>query len=97
MRIAAKIDANQPEIVKALRQVGCTVQSLASTGKGVPDLLVASPSGCLYLMEVKDGDKPPSARKLTPDQVKWHGDWNSEIHIVLSAEQAIDIVFNRKR
>lgn len=96
MRIAAKIDANQNEIVKALRQVGCTVQSLASTGKGVPDLLVACPTGCLYLMELKDGNKPPSARKLTPDQVKWHAEWNSEVHIVLSAEQAIDIVFERK-
>ncbi|HJP47915.1 hypothetical protein [Acinetobacter venetianus] len=40
MRRAAKIDANQTEIVKALRKFGASVQSLASTGKGCPDLLV---------------------------------------------------------
>lgn len=94
---AAKIDANQTEIVKALRQIGCSVQSLASVGKGVPDLLVASPSGFLVLMEVKDGNKPQSARKLTTDQVEFHGKWNSEIAIVLNAEQAIDVALQRKR
>lgn len=94
---AAKIDANQNEIVNALRDIGCSVQSLAAVGKGVPDLLVANHRGELFLMEIKDGSKPPSARKLTPDQVKWHDNWNSEIHVVLTVEQAIDIVRNRKR
>lgn len=94
---AAKIDANQNEIVNALRDIGCSVQSLAAVGKGVPDLLVSNHRGELFLMEIKDGAKPPSARKLTPDQVKWHDNWNSEIHIVLTVEQAIDIVRNRIR
>lgn len=89
----AKVDANQVEIVKALRQVGCSVVSLASVGKGVPDLLVSSPSGFLFLMEIKDGNKPPSARKLTKDQVEFHAKWNSEIAIVLNAEQAIRVAF----
>lgn len=89
---AAKIDANQNEIVNALRKAGCTVQILSSVGKGCPDILVASPTGYLVLMEIKDGNKPPSARKLTPDQVEWHSKWNSEIYIVLSAKQALEIV-----
>lgn len=94
---AAKIDANQVAIVNALRNIGCSVQSLASVGKGVPDLLVANHKGELFLMEIKDGAKPPSSRKLTPDQVKWHENWNSEIHVVLNVDQAIDIVRNRQR
>lgn len=89
---AAKIDANQNEIVNALRNEGCSVQSLAAVGKGVPDLLVANHKGELFLMEVKDGNKPPSARKLTLDQVKWHDNWNSEIHVVIDKEQALKIV-----
>lgn len=89
---AAKIDANQNEIVNALRNSGCSVQSLASVGRGVPDLLVSNHKGELFLMEVKDGSKPPSARKLTPDQVAWHDNWNSEIHIVLDKDQALKIV-----
>jgi hypothetical protein len=39
-RRAAKVDISQPGIVKALRDAGCTVVSLAPLGNGVPDLLV---------------------------------------------------------
>jgi hypothetical protein len=42
MRRAAKIDANQPQIVEALRKAGATVHSLAAVGNGIPDLLVGA-------------------------------------------------------
>lgn len=71
---AAKIDANQDQIVTALRAAGATVQSLAGVGKGVPDLLVGY-QGQTLLMEVKDGNKSPSARFLTEDQLRWHQNW----------------------
>jgi Holliday junction resolvase len=74
MRRAAKIDANQDQVVEALRAAGAVVQSLAAVGQGVPDLLVGF-QGKTLLMEVKDGRKPPSARRLTEDQLKWHGAW----------------------
>lgn len=74
MRRAAKIDANQTQVVEALRAAGATVQSLAPVGQGVPDLLVGF-QGKTLLMEVKDGRKPPSQRQLTEDQLKWHGAW----------------------
>ena len=91
MRRAAKVDANQTEIVKALRQVGASVQSLAATGKGVPDLLVGF-RGKNLLLEVKDGGKVKSARKLTPDQVEWHQSWRGHVAVVESVEQAIKIL-----
>ena len=71
MRRAAKVDTNHREIVAALERCGCSVQSLAAVGAGVPDLLVgvAARAGRLtLLMEVKDGARPPSERRLTPDQ-----------------------------
>jgi hypothetical protein len=71
---AAKIDANHEQVVSALRAAGASVQSLAGVGKGVPDLLVGF-QGKTLLMEVKDGRKTPSARRLTEDQLKWHGVW----------------------
>lgn len=71
---AAKIDANQTQIVSALRAAGANVQSLSGVGKGVPDLLVGI-NGVLALFEVKDGQKCKSAQKLTPDQVNWHKKW----------------------
>ena len=85
---AAKIDANQPEIVAALRKLGYGVQSLASVGKGVPDLLVCK-GKVNVLLEVKDGSKPPSKRVLTPEQVKWHRQWTGRIYVVEYVEDAI--------
>lgn len=67
----AKVDANQKVIVEALRAAGCFVTSLAGVGGGVPDVLVGS-DGKWFLMEIKDGSKPPSQRKLTDDEIKWH-------------------------
>lgn len=74
MRRAAKVDANQEQVVQALRAAGATVQTLAAVGKGVPDLLVGY-QGKTLLLEVKDGRRPPSERRLTEDQLVWHGAW----------------------
>ena len=71
MRRAAKVDANQSQITKALRNAGAFVQPLHTVGDGCPDLLVAF-RGKFSLIEVKDGSKVPSARRLTPDEQAWH-------------------------
>jgi Holliday junction resolvase len=84
---AAKVDANHVQVVEALRAAGATVQSLAGVGKGVPDLLVGH-QGHTLLMEVKDGDKSPSQRKLTEDQLKWHGAWNGGTLAVVDGPEA---------
>lgn len=93
---AARIDANQPEIVKALRDMGCSVQHLHKVGQGCPDLLVGI-SGTNHLIEVKDGKKPPSERKLRPTQEKWHGEWLGRVQVVESIDDAVAYVnFVRK-
>ena len=88
---AAKVDANQTEIVKALRDVGASVQSLASVGKGVPDLLVGW-RGQNYLIEVKDGAKQACKQRLTPDQVEWHGQWLGQKAVVNSVSAALQVL-----
>lgn len=90
---AAKIDSNQTEIVEALRKIGCFVQSLATIGKGCPDLLVALDM-VWYVMEVKDGKKVPSARQLTPDEQRWHDRAKlfGPVHVVESVEDALRVV-----
>ena len=90
-RQAARIDANQPEIVAALRRVGASVQSLAGVGMGCPDLLVCF-RNTLYLIEVKDGKKRPSERKLTPWQEKWHMQWGGPVYIANSADEALAVI-----
>ena len=84
---AAKIDANHEAVVLALRAAGATVQSLAGVGKGVPDWLVGY-KGQTLLMEVKDGFKPPSARLLTEDQLRWHGVWKGGALAVIDSPDA---------
>lgn len=86
MRRAARIDANQAQIVSALLLAGASVQSLAAVGKGVPDLLVGFRAN-LFLMEVKDGQKTPSRQKLTDAQVEWHRSW--PVEVVNSPEAAL--------
>ena len=91
MRRAPRTDSNHTEIVSALRQVGCKVQSLAGMAGGVPDLLVYCPrSKRLILMEVKDGSLIPSLQALTSDQVRWHASWaEAPLYVVRSVEEAI--------
>ena len=86
-----KIDDNHKEIVNALISVGASVQSLAATGKGVPDLLVGF-KGENFLLEVKDGRKPPYQRKLTNAQQSWHGKWCGSVSIVNNSDEAIEII-----
>jgi Holliday junction resolvase len=70
MRRAARTDSNQTEIVAILRSLGCSVQMLHAVGAGCPDLLVGV-AGQNLLIEIKDGSRKPSARRLTSDQGVW--------------------------
>lgn len=83
MRRAAKVDSNHGIIVAAFQAHGCSVQSLAAVGRGVPDLLVGC-AGRNYLVEVKDGSKAKSARKLTELQVRWQRMWKADVALVES-------------
>lgn len=83
-----KKDANQDEIVKALRDAGATVAITSAVHKGFPDLVVGF-KGRTYLLEVKDGRKIPSAQKLTPDQVRFFAEWEGHAAVVNSVEAAL--------
>jgi hypothetical protein len=39
-------------------------------------------------MEIKDGFKPPSARLLTEDQLRWHREWNGGALAVVDSPDA---------
>lgn len=90
-RYAAKVDANQSEIVAALRAAGATVTPTHSAGEGFPDLAVGF-RGQSFLIEVKDGSKPPSARKLTPDQQKWHAAWRGQKAVASTVAEALAVI-----
>lgn len=90
-RRAAAIDRNQPEIVRALRRAGATVTPTHTAGEGFPDLAVGF-RGVTYLVEVKDGARPPSARKLTPPQEQWHAVWRGHVVVVKDVPEALAVL-----
>lgn len=95
MRRAAKVDANQPEVVEGLRKIpGVSVEVLSRVGEGVPDILVGY-AGFNFLFEIKNPDVPKSDQKLTPDQAEWHGKWKGHVDVVKSAVEAWDIIVRR--
>ena len=91
MRLRSRVDTNQAVIVKALRSVGCSVLHLHQLGRGVPDIL-ASYHDCLYLMEIKDGSRAASERRLTQDEFEWHSAWDGPVYIVETIADALSVI-----
>lgn len=92
MRRAAKVDENQAGIVAALRKVGCSVQLLHMVGAGCPDAMVGW-NGDIFLLEIKDGAKPPSARKRTGPQITWHDAWRGKpVAVVCNIREALEAI-----
>lgn len=88
---AKKIDVNQRDIVRELRSKGYSVAITSAQGQGFPDICVGY-NGQNFLFEIKDPNKPPSQRKLTPDEKCFHDSWSGQIEIILTSKDAIAII-----
>lgn len=91
MRRAARVDANHAEIGDALRAIGCYVVDCSQVGSGFPDFIVGK-GGVWRLIEVKDGNKPPSKRRLTEDQQIFHAEARAkgcEVFVVKTVNEAL--------
>lgn len=91
MRRFARTDSNQAEIVDAFRKLECTVTPTHQLGSGFPDLAVGV-AGVNLLVEVKDGDKSPSDRRLTEDELHWHAEWCGQSCIVENVQDAVLLI-----
>lgn len=91
MKKYGRVDANQPEIDSAFEKLGCSVAKISSMGDGIPDRIIGI-RGVNLLVEVKDGKKPPSKRKLTEQQEKFHSEWKGSVNIVKSVDDAINLI-----
>lgn len=92
-----RTDSNHTQIVGVFRKMGCSVRSLAGVGKGVPDLIVGLYSSFLgakinLLVEVKDGSKVRSKKKLTEAEAEFFESWRGQVCIVESVEDAINLI-----
>lgn len=107
MRRKGKVDGNQTKVVEALRKAGLSVAITSSLGNGFPDLVVSgltikndkpSPLGKTHtaiirtvLIELKAPSQPPSGRKLTDDEKKFHDSWKGEVYVCTTAEEILCI------
>jgi Holliday junction resolvase len=88
MSYIKKVDKNQKDVVKALRDYGADVFLLHTVGGGIPDLM------CCYadqtiLLEVKDG----ADKKLTPQQITLFANWKGGyLYRVNSVQEAIEVL-----
>ena len=74
-----RTDANHKEIVDAIRKIpSLSVFSTHMVGKGFPDIVIGY-KGINYLVEIKDGEKTKSQKKLTDDEIKFHKSWFGQI------------------
>ena len=89
MRLRARVDENQKRIVDMFRGLGWSVAHTHTLGKGFPDLVVGF-AGKNYLIEVKDGSKPPSARKLTADELAFQSAWRGQYDVISDEIEVIE-------
>ena len=83
-RRAARTDANQTEIVEALRKSGWYVL-IVSKLKNCCDV-IASKKGRTVAIEIKDGNKAPSERRLTKGELKFKDEWQGEYALIEKIE-----------
>ncbi len=95
MRRAARRDANHQEVIAAFEKMGCTVIDVAGIPCGF-DILVGYGGLCLPV-EIKDGTKPPSARKLTDNEAKVHAAWTGGARLVKDLDGVQETVRTLRR
>lgn len=87
-----KTDRNHSEIIKQCRKVpGISVFSTHILGKGFPDIVIGY-KGLNYLIEIKDGDKPPSQRVLTIDEKEFHKNWKGQVNICHNIDEVFTVL-----
>lgn len=90
---ARRVDDNLASIVAAYRALGCSVWVCNS----MVDCVIGY-GGIAELIEVKDGAKSASRRKLTPAQVKFRESWTGGVRLVQSLDDVgVHVANIRKR
>ena len=85
---AKRVDKNQPQIVKALRDRGVSVFLLHTVGKGCPDLLCGI-NNTTFLVEIKADEKAT----FTKDQIEFMAMWKgSPVHRISSEKEVVALL-----
>ncbi len=90
MKTNARIDRNQPEIVEHFRKHGFYVLHVHQL-KNCVDIMV-SKGKVTAAVEIKDGEKVPSARRLTEGELKFKNEWKGHWYLCENKEDADKIM-----
>ena len=97
MAYGKRTDSNQKEIVKTFRYLGARVVITSMVGGGFTDAVVQYwyPNRRCHnletmLVEIKDGSRIPSERKLTPEQIEFHAKF--VCHIVETVRDVYELL-----
>lgn len=88
-RRAAKKDANHNEVTNTFASLGYSVLDISQL-KNCCDAIVAKGNRTIAI-EIKDGSKPPSQRKLSEGEKTFRDNWNGEWALIESVEDVINL------
>jgi len=88
-RRAAKKDSNHNEITDAFKSLGYSVLDISQL-KNCCDAIVAK-SNRTIAIEIKDGSKVPSARKLSEGEATFRDYWRGEWALIESVNDVIKL------
>ena len=89
-RRAARKDANHNEITDLFISMGWSVLDISQL-KNACDAFVSKGPRTIAI-EIKDGKKPPSQRKLSKGESEFKDSWNGEWALIESTEDAIKLI-----
>ena len=92
---SSRVDANHAVLRGLFINSGLGVCDVSQSPCGV-DLFVSF-AGVTVAVEIKDGSKPVSARKLTDVEVRFKDQWKGHYRIVETEEQALNLIKELKR
>ena len=87
---ANKPDGNQSEIIAHFKLFGCTVLNISAL-KMCCDIIVSNHGRSIFI-EIKDGKKPPSQRKLTDGEIKFEAETLGAWRLVESIKDADEVI-----
>jgi hypothetical protein len=90
--VIKRTDANHKEIIDAIRKIpALSVFSTHTIGKGFPDIVIGY-KGINYLVEIKDGAKTKSQKKLTDDEIRFHQSWFGQIIVCECVKDVLQLL-----
>ena len=92
MRRKARIDQNQNEVVRQLRNIpGVTVRITSMVGEGFADFVIGYKKRN-FLIELKNSKNIPSKKKLTPEEEKFFQAWTGQVDKAETIEDCLKII-----